>query len=586
MDTAPRVLLDTAWTISDFFQLWQQGRCIKPLIQRRIRWDEEKCSKFLHYLIRVKNSGNPIHVNRTIRVSDSIVDVYTVFDGNNRSNCILDFVLAPLAFHTKLIPASLSLAGKERLMRTPLKYLQSSPMNLVRWCGVYRGADAFLKKIEALQTAVVETVSEEMNTQFDEMLQSIGELSFLDIKLKVTVWDNLTSKQMCDLYHDFNHGTVVLSKQELLASSTFHTRYFPQDLHDLFAPLVEWKRNYYGEMSRSERLQLEEVTADSLSTFEVLTSFQMHLHSQFGTKLSNGFIDDYSSNDKNLVFELYQELKLPMEEKCPEMSHFLTRMLSACELVHQAYHSLYEAHISFSRRFKLKPYPAKVLILFVMLHPEGWADNGFHAYLRRVCAYHDLVEDLAKKEDHERFLRKDALSKLQGKFAHNTIRDLSTTGAFSTEPTLEDLSELSQVLIRQDIQLPQKSRKNWKTNTLKMMSMTAFFNYRVPSMQKQVTNAVDHIVPFSQRHPASLQVDICRLGNLTVIPSKINTERSVKPISDEWVKKNGFKYQEYPSEADYHGMVVAGRLENDAAFTDMCERRERMYVEDLLRMCE
>lgn len=590
MSSGIRKLHDASWSIAQFVDLWQQGRCIKPLIQRRIRWDLQKCRSFVEFLVDTRASGNQLHVNRKmVRAADGqFVEVYIIFDGNNRSNAILEFVVSPLSFRPEWIPELMSNDAKERLRQTPLKYLQSNPMNLLKWCGAYKGSDSLVKKISFLSTPLdPSSLGAEMgqlNTQFDEMLSHLGELSFFDIPLSICVWDNLTSEQMCNLYEKLNSGTVVLSKQELLASSTFHTRYFPADLPELFDRLMEWKRHYYGEMTRLERLSLETVDVDSMSTFEVLTCFQMYLHSLFGGKATNGFIETYSSENKNLVFELYHEMKLSMEEKCADMNHFLTGVFQACEIVHHTYQSLYEPSFSFFRRFKLKAYPAKLLVMFVMLHPSQWKDDAFHTYLRRVCVYHDLMNDLVDQHEQKlTFQKKDALSNQKGKFAHNVVRELHETGLFATEPDEEDVSQLMKILLQQDVSHLQKSRKNHNSNTLKMVCITSFFNYRVPSMWKQEKNAKDHVVPYSSRY--RLTVDICRLGNINVIPSRINSARGDSPITNEWVRKNGFKYQEYPDEHEYNQIVSLGRLEDDMAYHEMCDRRERMYFDDLLRMC-
>lgn len=608
--TAPRVFQNAEWKVSDFFEKWLRGQCIKPLIQRRIRWKDPRPRKFLEeFLIPIRDSGNPIHVNRTIQqVHHTHVDLYTIFDGNNRTNCILNFVLGPLNCFPEWIPASLSVAGKERLMQTPLTYLQSYPMHLLKWCGPYQGDDPFLQKIVVLQTGLDEPITPELSSQFDEMLSRLGKLSFFDIKIMVKIWDNLSSEQMCKMYESLNTCTSALTKQEMLACSTFHTRYLPTELKEHFEPMVELIRQYYDDMNQSERLQLQEMIADSLSLFEVLAGYQMHLHHLFGwkPKVSNGFIETFAwevktnkkKNDdsktqkekkekepKNLIFELYHEMKLPTNEKSDRMYEFLSMVKQACQRLFDTYHELYESELSFHRVKKISTHATKILLLYLMKHDEDFEDN-VRAYLRRVCAYHDLVAEL-DKETQEHFLKKDALYNPQGKFAHIMIRELLETGTFATGPSTDDLLELTQVLLEQDVRQPQEKRKLWKNNTLKMLCMTAFFNLRVPSMQKQPSTQVDHIVPFSQRHPHSHNtIDICRLGNLTVIPEKANKERGVKPITDEWVKKNGFIYQEYPSEAEYRGMVVANRLENEPGFTEMCERREQMYVEALLRMCD
>jgi hypothetical protein len=93
-------------------------------------------------------------------------------------------------------------------------------------------------------------------------------------------------------------------------------------------------------------------------------------------------------------------------------------------------------------------------------------------------------------------------------------------------------------------------------------------------------------------------IDICRLGNLQLIPGTINEERGTNPITDAWVAEKGLLYQHYPSETDYSHICTMKRatgkgnhknkvvLQNIPAFNQMCEKREELYLKCIKRLTD
>ncbi len=125
----------------------------------------------------------------------------------------------------------------------------------------------------------------------------------------------------------------------------------------------------------------------------------------------------------------------------------------------------------------------------------------------------------------------------------------------------------------------------------KAIAMSAFYNHQIPASVKESEQQKDHIVPYSSiSEDTTTPYDICRIGNLQLIPSTINGERGISPITDAWIAEKGLLYQHYPSESEYSHICTMKRpagkgnfkqkvvLQNIQAFNEMCEKREELYM--------
>jgi hypothetical protein len=142
--------------------------------------------------------------------------------------------------------------------------------------------------------------------------------------------------------------------------------------------------------------------------------------------------------------------------------------------------------------------------------------------------------------------------------------------------TDEDMRSILKKMIEKNISV-NSSRK--KTTWIDAIALSAFYNQQVPSMTKELSHEIDHIVPFSLRK--SVKIDICRLGNKQIIPSKINAVRKIKPITDKWISENKLMYQNYPNEQEYANIINDDI--NEELFNSMCERREHQYIEHIIK---
>jgi len=142
----------------------------------------------------------------------------------------------------------------------------------------------------------------------------------------------------------------------------------------------------------------------------------------------------------------------------------------------------------------------------------------------------------------------------------------------------EDMRTILKELLKKNISF---SSLRKKTKWIDAVALSAFYNQQVPSTTKELPHEIDHIVPFSIRKLNN--VDICRLGNKQIIPSKINASRKTKPITDKWISENMLMYQHYPNEKEYES-IVNDKI-NEELFNLMCERRENQYIEHIIKSC-
>lgn len=546
------------WPIRDFINCFEGKQLIKPRIQRQKRWKDDDNRDYILFLLKWRESAMPFLLNE--RIIDS-KKVYYLFDGNNRANAILDFVLKPLFFFAHLIPKNLPEPVQELLRDIPLTVLTKPRYNLAK---LYR--DYEIKNED--------NPSVEQDEQFEELLVEVDGWKFLDVHLSMTIKQNLTDEDMCSLYTSINKGGKVLSKQELLASITFPVKYYTADLGVYYQPFVTNITSYYGDMCIHEKLNVEQFGSNSLTLFEVLVAFQMYLSQTYT------FIPPYSGEEeKDVVFSLYEFFGGPVDRRWEDLLTTLTHVHEACALLNDCFTCMYDPALKLNRQVRLKKFATLLIVVFIIYHRDNLHEAGFVSLVRRLCAYHELVNDLPSDDDRERYASLDALRIPPGVFSKRYLNNLSETHTFDRMPTVEDLTSMVRHILTSDTHYT-STRK--RTSRVKALALSAFFNFQIPSHRKLEMQDIDHIIPYSTKRRHT--VDVCRLGNLQLIPSTINRVRQTKPITDRWVKDNDLLYQCYPNQAEYESICSDGVLMDADAFNEMCERREQLYVKQIARL--
>lgn len=530
--------------VSDFIRDHEAGVLIKPRLQRKLTWKRVEMTKFILFMIQHGGSTQNMYVNEQPNKKRCI------FDGNNRGNSIADFCKKPLDFLPETIPTEFSFA--EPLLKTiPLQWFvngiedkgKNRPFS-------YQRFTAMCKKKE-----IVLPDGEEMESIWEDLVSTIKSWDFFNLKVAYVNYYNLSNEEMCDIYESINTGGKVLTKQELLASVTAFVVYKSEDVPKHYHDLKTIIQEYYHDMNESECFQMnEEIT--SLNTYEVLLALQKGLYKQYSfMKLVS------SKKEIDILFTLYENRYGQFTEKV-DIQVFIDELVSACVFLQKVLDSMF--HMCFHKKIPQMKKNTALTCLSMILYGEPTKEMMYTMLL----IHYLCPEDKSKTHD---ILRWRPGGKEMPKLLKD-IKDCKTLDVtYTREKTLEIL--LLSIIIQ-----PTEDRKD--TTLLEMFALTAFFQQNVPEKVKQLPHDIDHIVPFSLEG----DYDKCRLGNKQIIPASINRARGVKPITDKWICDNDLTHQYYPSEEVYAG-VCQGKVVNADAYNAMCETREKMYLDNILKNC-
>ena len=563
----------TTWSISEFVNYsLKERQIIKPRIQRQKRWIDDDNKQYILFLLEWKHSVMPFLLNEKIIDSRRI---YYLFDGNNRANAILDFILKPLSVLEDIIPECLHPTLKKYLKEVPLETLMKARYTLSKLYRDLPNKDDY-KELKSMN------ITEEDENAFEEMLEIIGEWKFFGIHLAVTIKSNLSDEQMCSLYTSINKGGKILSKQELLAGSTFHIKFSKENLPNYFDHLVTHLSGYYGKMSDNEKLMIENSDSTKITLFEVLVAFQMHLSEKYRVSSKKSFVHVYTGeSNKDVVFSLYEHLGGTFDVVNHENVYSILQDIEyGFDMIVKTYETLYDSAINTSSLRDKTFYPSlnknvAILLCFYAILNKG---QDIHSEMKRLCAFHDLMVNKNDKND-----KNDTTDPLAyhhgGTWMPQQIKKMKEKKTFDSIPTIDDVLSIIRDRLRDD---DSNKHKRKPITMVKALAFSAFYGYQIPSHRKSEPHDIDHIIPFSTKGKET--IDICRLGNLQLIPSSINQSRGNKPIYDQWINEHDLVYQHYPSQAEYEQICVSKHIVSASLYNEMCSTREELCIKQLRRL--
>lgn len=566
--------LQQSWSIADIYKLYSDGHLIKSRIQRKKRWAFERIVKFIHFLVSIKNGIMPFLVNEKI-VNGA--KKFFLFDGNNRSNAVLEFLLAPLLYMNNLVPSQFSESIKRALAKTPLDVLTKHRYTLAKFCREY-------KLMEYYENS---NTKEEDENAFEAMVEKLGSMKFNAITIPVSVFSNLTEKQTSEIYESINTGGVHLTPQELLASSTADIVFTAETLNG-FAELVNILNNdYYEEMNKNERLKIDVGSStNSINLFEILVSSQLRLSKKY-TFIPEPCVD----KAMDIIFKLYDADHGGFDRHISpqEMNWFLSVIDKGCELIHNNLIRFFNERIGYAGITKCYTVAKKNQCLLMLKYISVALKDGVEMSIienavKRVMLYHIILDTFPEgsvpTDSALDVLRYEA----GGTFIPKQLQKIKETRKFESVPTDDDIRRMLKFMLVNDIvKYDEQPKQRPKTLTnAKALALSAFYSTHVPIdlLNKPFNN--DHIVPHSSKW-FEQGVDINRLGNLVLIHEDINKKRGKKPVTDKWIDENGLKYMEYPLEAVYNKVILNDIVQTDA-FNAMCEARENIYLEAIMKL--
>ena len=572
------------WSIGKFLTLNGNGQLVKARIQRKKRWTTEQSANFNKFIIKHKNCIIPFLVNE--KITNLSTKKFVVFDGNNRSNAIIDFLQTPLRFYEHLIPACFSDKVKKILRDASLSTLTKPRYRFTQFCRDHKIEDEYenSKNKEADEEA------------FDALAQALADMKFEAIDISVAVYSNITDEEMCDIYESINTGGTKLTRQELLASSTTHILFTESTLERFRTLLKILNTDYYGDMNDKEKLSVEvSNSTESMNLFEVLVSFQIWLSTKY-----DSIPAPCEEKGLDIIFKLYETLigKFDSHITPERMNTFLDIIDKGCGIIQTNLRRFFEDRIGYPQiTKKCRNYSGNrcnLILTYIFTAMEhGISESVMKDTVNRVMLYHTILTAIIQY-DTKMNLPDFPIDSLRyesgGPFIPGQLEKIKKTHAFDHTPTNDEIRKAITFMIMHDIKpstYASKAEKRSRPTSIsdaKALAFSAFSSNNVPihSLDAGAINN-DHIVPFSSKWDDVCQLDINRIGNMVLIPEKPNKLRGKKPITDKFIQDNNLKYMEYPTGTEYNTVVIDGVIQKDA-YNKLCEIRERIYLEAIMKL--
>jgi hypothetical protein len=527
------------WLLQKFYGVVAAGKLCKPRIQRAKAWDDDMARAYIKFIIQHKNTCQPFYI------SDE--GSYILFDGNNRVNAILDFIAKPLAMFPEIIPYKLDTYGA--IFKT---------MSLLVLVDGFSLDDEFF----TAHDLPCKTGDSSLKKLVKEMTSTLKSFNFMGVSVQLNLFKDLTTDSMRHIYESINKKGYPLTEQDLLASRLAKKEFVYTDLDDQ-RQLTEKTTSIYMRRNASEQLTMP-TDLREVNLFEILLILQTELDDAKSFQGGVGM---------GVTFQVYMYLygtgaTFPMTRRSTkEMNEFVSGVRRAATLMLEMLDELYYMCAKYKRMGK---YQTILYMLLVFNNPTA---TDLKSIMKRGLVYHEYVKRCEKLTSYITYM--DVFYHKGGSECRANYLTVVQSGCMRV-PSDNNIMQVMKIVHSQHTVTPKRK----PSSTITTIMLSAFFFHVVPSGKKKDAHQIDHIVPFSCR--GDEQVDICRLGNLQLIPTKLNKARGTKPITDAWIHKHGLMYQHYPTEEDY-AKVYNGKTIDVDRFNAMCSERESYYESWLIQ---
>ena len=565
-----------SWTTEQFQTAYHAGKLSKPRIQRRFRWSKDAYIKFINFLITMRNGIMPFIVNEKIIDSEKM---YFIFDGNNRSNAILDFLLTPLEFKSELIPQQFSEKIRTKLRTVSIDILTKSRYTLTKFCRDYGLEEEYTNS----------TDKESDENAWDVMVEALADMNFKQITIPICIYSDLTDSEMSEIYESINTGGVKLTRQELLASSSATILFKQSSIYCFEELLKTLNEEYYGDMNENEKLQIDTSSiSGSINLFEVLISHQIKLSKMYK------FIPEpcKEKDGLDIIFKLYEATEGSFSTATPDMNAFLLKVEQGCVWINKHLVRFFTDRLNNYTAFNTHRKFSGNQCVLLMTYVFNALDHNVEAsviedVIKRVMLYHLILTTLSKdvKEKHAHNIVIDSIRyEAGGSFMPTQLQKIKLSCNLEYVPTDTDIRKALEIMIAHDISedVCENKPKRRQLSKAKALALSAFCSTAVPINFLDKKHNNDHIVPYSYKW-VDCDIDINRLGNYVLIDERINKARGKKPITDAWVEENNLKYMEYPTESVYNQIAHDGII-HKSAYDTLCTKREKIYVEAIMKL--
>lgn len=575
--------------ISDLFNYYKKKQITKPKLQRKQCWVEKDISNkgstnnydFIQFILKTRNIVNPLLLHQKYIRRDTVN--YIVIDGNNRINAIIKFILNPLELFDDLIDENFTEEMKKKLKECDLETLLKA-RDIRHLCvKIFKDNTLF----EENQKKFPDNDNDNDNNiydAFDNLNDELNALDFFRIKIPITIFNDISEKEICEIYEGVNKGGMKLTRQEILASTTSFNTYTNDEL-DNYNVLKNIITKYYDDMNDNELLNIN-THNDSLNLYEILLATQINFHHIYkNLKL----VEEPGKSTLDIIFKLYEIIFSSFDDK-NNVNDFLKNISTILDYIKNIYTNyIFNTTIEFKQILTYSSSLSKnaIIILIIDCYKNfdkiSNNDKIFMNKITKLLVFSELINTLPDKEIKKDFDNHD-LNYSKTRFTKKYARNILTGKQKLNSASDEEIKNLFYKNIELQLNEIKENSRRKPLTKFKIIILSLYFNKCVPQYLLTKNKNNDHIIPFSSKKN-NKNIDIDRLGNLVLIDSDTNKKKGVKIINDKFINDNKLNYYNYPSDNEVKKIINNKKeIISEEKYNIMCLGREELYIQEILKL--
>jgi hypothetical protein len=552
----PLVVENTTWTLETLYNKYNNMN--KPKFQRDLKWsvlpEDSKSKKianykdFLNFLIEYKNSISTILLGAEIINN---VEKYTIIDGNNRINAIINFLICPHLIYSEYYEQLFKIIRTSNFNEkdTLIDFIKN--LNYIKLAN-FRRLNDILPTDLLLSGDLHRLIEDELSNIQRKLISDDGTPFHKNIKLNILILKNASISQYCKMFESINKYTCNLTENELLAAILYHTKINIVD-NEIKNHIINEIKLVYDTRGSDEVLNHYEYDiSNSIDAFDFMIGLQNYCNKKYSV------IHQFEADGLSLFFKLFKIMYNSLtSDKFTDnnIKEFIEKVLFACEILNDAYNKIFVDMVDCSlfnkssqkNKVSIKKNPMCILLISNISNQHK-IDKNKLIYLNRICLiYHFLATKNYifpnKKELNDN--DEDIISSFKvfdcieyqagGSYIDNLCSKIfNRESMYIFKITKSKFEELINICMKERLnectyEDTHKTRKRRKLNLLDEILISNYWNLNAPPTILLKNYSIEHITPFSSRWNDLIDID--RIGNLFPTFVEINTSRGNKDLS-------------------------------------------------------
>lgn len=564
-------------------------------------------NNYIKYLYKYLNSG--IGISLGVSISDN-KEKYTIIDGNNRINAIINFVKRPLWVFKYEFESYIDVLRKyipeEDIENISYKQLYDY-RRLKNLSTIYK----YCQNLKVDQAEQVEDILEKIQRELK--IKSNGSNSFLEgVKIIIIENRNGTREEYNNKFLEMNEYDGKLTQSEILAGKLYDIPIILKDT-DISYKLIKYILEYYDDRDEGEILSIDKTikkNIDNINAFELFVGIQYLMN-----EYSKGVISKYSGdNGLALIFKIvkiYSDSKNIDKNsvKNINISEFINILIKVSTIISNVLESV-SCDADLDNKLFIKNSDIKVkknnlyilCITILILIKNNVSDKDIIKKSTIAICYHIICNKIKNEEDSSEYYDKIVYLKNKDRLKYDaggSFIDNQCNMIYNKNPQFifenikkSDMEDALSIWCNQANKpksYKKKGKKRRQINIVERMIYSILFRTIVSQNDLHDKKmSIEHLVCYSSSYKGNIDID--RLGNKIPIPLDSNIKRSNKHIS-EYKKLCPEYYSNYidklMSSDDYDSIVNYNQqnsplIHNNSNYEAVCERNKEYYIKKVV----